>query len=160
MQMSTQNLPGMTQPAAGLRERRNQRVHACMRAQIFFAAVGASGEVRAVITTAPALFLFCFAQIGVHLALILGAGRALGFTRRELLLASNANVGGKNQNLLLLMLHAGIRPGFEQVLPVHGVQGPPQRPAWRQPRDGGRAWCQRCSLAHSATRAPLSQPSD
>ena len=65
----------------------------CAR-QIFFAAVGASGEVRAVITTAPALFLFCFVQIAIHLALILGCGRALGFTRREVLLASNANVGG------------------------------------------------------------------
>ena len=62
--------------------------------QIFFAAVGASGEVRAVITTAPALFLFCFVQIAGHLGLILGVGRAAGFTRRELLLASNANVGG------------------------------------------------------------------
>ena len=63
-------------------------------AQIFFAAVGAAGEVRAVIQTAPALFVFCFLQIAVHLLLILGAGRMAGFSRKELLLASNANVGG------------------------------------------------------------------
>ncbi|CAL5229905.1 g13326 [Coccomyxa viridis] len=62
--------------------------------QIFFAAVGAAGEVRAVIQTAPSLFLFCFLQIAVHLLLILGAGRLAGFSRKELLLASNANVGG------------------------------------------------------------------
>ena len=66
----------------------------CGHTQIFFASVGASGEVRAVITTAPALFLFCFVQIAVHLALILGFGRLAGFSRREVLLASNANVGG------------------------------------------------------------------
>ncbi|CAK0784261.1 hypothetical protein CVIRNUC_007465 [Coccomyxa viridis] len=62
--------------------------------QIFFAAVGAAGEVRAVVQTAPALFVFCFLQIAIHLLLILGAGRLAGFTRKELLLASNANVGG------------------------------------------------------------------
>ena len=65
-----------------------------MAAQIFFAAVGAAGEVRAVVQTAPSLFVFCFLQIAIHLLLILGAGRLAGFTRKELLLASNANVGG------------------------------------------------------------------
>lgn len=46
------------------------------------------------VQTAPALFVFCFLQIAVHLLLILGAGRMAGFSRKELLLASNANVGG------------------------------------------------------------------
>ncbi|CAL8469320.1 g8861 [Coccomyxa elongata] len=62
--------------------------------QIFFAAVGASGEIRAVLNTAPSLFIFCFLQIAIHLGVILGVGRAAGFARKELLLASNANVGG------------------------------------------------------------------
>lgn len=62
--------------------------------QIFFAAVGASGEIKAVLTTAPSLFLFCFLQIAIHLGIILGVGRAAGFARKDLLLASNANVGG------------------------------------------------------------------
>ena len=44
--------------------------------------------------TAPSLFLFSSFQIGVHLGLTLGIGKLLGFTRRDLLLASNANVGG------------------------------------------------------------------
>lgn len=57
--------------------------------------VGASGSVSAVIQTAPTLFVFCTIQIAVHLGLLLGAGRLLGFTRRDVLLASNANVGGK-----------------------------------------------------------------
>lgn len=62
--------------------------------QIFFAAVGASGEIRAVLNTAPSLFIFCFLQIAIHLVIILGAGHAAGFARKDLLLASNANVGG------------------------------------------------------------------
>jgi hypothetical protein len=33
-------------------------------------------------------------QIGLHLVLLLAAGRAAGFSQRDLLLASNANVGG------------------------------------------------------------------
>lgn len=70
-----------------------------MAAQIFFAAVGAAGEVRAVVQTAPSLFIFCFLQIAVHLLLILGAGRMAGFSRKELLLASNANVGGRTPSV-------------------------------------------------------------
>lgn len=62
--------------------------------QTFFAVVGASGSVRAVLSTAPALFLVSGTQVGVHLALMLLVGRALGFSRPELLIASNANVGG------------------------------------------------------------------
>jgi uncharacterized membrane protein len=69
--------------------------------QIFFAAVGASGEVRTVINTAPALFVFCFLQISIHLVLVLVIGRAFGFKQKELLLASNANVGGIFSHLLM-----------------------------------------------------------
>lgn len=56
--------------------------------------VGANGSVAAVVRTAPSLFVFCLLQIGVHLAIILGLGKLFGFTRRDVLLASNANVGG------------------------------------------------------------------
>eukprot|EP00884_Botryococcus_braunii_P010496 jgi/Botrbrau1/19448/Bobra.0338s0069.1 len=62
--------------------------------QIFFATVGANGSVRDVIGTAPALFVFCFLQIAVHLGFILSVGRIAKFPLREQLLASNANVGG------------------------------------------------------------------
>lgn len=62
--------------------------------QIFFAAVGAAGSIRTVIQTAPSLFLFSSIQIGIHLAIILAAGKLLGFSRKDVLLASNANVGG------------------------------------------------------------------
>ena len=48
-----------------------------------------------VMATAPSLFLFSSIQIGVHLALILAVGKLLGIQRKDVLLASNANVGGK-----------------------------------------------------------------
>lgn len=63
--------------------------------QIFFAAIGASGSIAAVIRTAPALFAFSAAQLAVHLAVVLILGRVvLKLKLEELLLASNANVGG------------------------------------------------------------------
>lgn len=62
--------------------------------QVFFAGVGANGSVAAVVATAPALFAFSTLQLVVHVLLVLAIGRVLGFTRRDLLLASNANVGG------------------------------------------------------------------
>ena len=69
----------------------------CLIFQIFFAAVGAAGSIGIVMRTAPSLFLFSAVQIAVHLAIILGVGKLLGFRRRDLLLASNANVGGASR---------------------------------------------------------------
>ena len=62
--------------------------------QFFFAVVGASGSIAQVLSSAPGLFLFCLMQVFLHLVLILVGGWALGFSRKEVLLASNANVGG------------------------------------------------------------------
>jgi len=62
--------------------------------QFFFAVVGASGSIAQVLSSAPGLFLFCLMQVSLHLGLILVGGWALGFSRKEVLLASNANVGG------------------------------------------------------------------
>ncbi|KAJ8773196.1 hypothetical protein K2173_028373 [Erythroxylum novogranatense] len=62
--------------------------------QVFFTVVGASGNIWNVINTAPSIFLFALVQIAVHLAVILGFGKLLRFEPRQLLLASNANVGG------------------------------------------------------------------
>lgn len=62
--------------------------------QIFFAVVGASGNVWNVINTAPSIFLFALVQIAIHLAVILGLGKLFRFDQKLLLIASNANVGG------------------------------------------------------------------
>ena len=68
--------------------------HATLLLHVFFAAVGAMGSVRDVVATSPVLFAHSLLAIGAHLALVLLAGRALGMPLREVLLASNANVGG------------------------------------------------------------------
>eukprot|EP00850_Spirogloea_muscicola_P012015 SM000076S21836 [mRNA] locus=s76:482172:483992:- [translate_table: standard] len=62
--------------------------------QVFFATVGASGSLSQVMVTAPSLFIFSLVQVAAHLALVLATGRLAGLQRREVLLASNANVGG------------------------------------------------------------------
>lgn len=62
--------------------------------QIFFASTGANGSVAEVLRNAPALFFFSMIQVFVHLALLLGVGKVFGWQRRDVLLASNANVGG------------------------------------------------------------------
>ena len=62
--------------------------------QLFFASVGASGNIGIVVRTAPTLFLWSLVAISVHVGLVLGIERAIKFTRRETCLASNANIGG------------------------------------------------------------------
>ncbi|KAI3693323.1 hypothetical protein L6452_33158 [Arctium lappa] len=69
-------------------------VMAVILMQVFFAVVGASGNIRNVINTAPSIFLFAFIQLVVHLAVLLGLGKLFRFDQKLLLLASNANVGG------------------------------------------------------------------
>lgn len=67
---------------------------ALMIMQVFFASVGASANVPLVLSTAPALFVFSLLALSVHLGAMLLIGRALSLSWRELLLASNANIGG------------------------------------------------------------------
>ena len=62
--------------------------------QLFFAAVGANGSIAEVLCSAPALFAFSFLQVFIHLFLLLGVGKLLRWSRKDVLLASNANVGG------------------------------------------------------------------
>ena len=68
-------------------------IAACLL-QVFFAAVGAAGDVGAVLTCAPSLLAFCALQVFGHLTLTLATGALLRMPRRDLLLASNACVGG------------------------------------------------------------------
>lgn len=101
--------PGLTRPLAPAAD-----AVAAALLQVFFAAVGAAGSVAAVLGSAPSLFAFCGIQIFGHLGIVLFVGRVVpkllarlfrgenegkgesspGFALRDLLLASNANVGG------------------------------------------------------------------
>uniref|UniRef100_A0A0D9WKW3 Membrane protein YjcL n=1 Tax=Leersia perrieri TaxID=77586 RepID=A0A0D9WKW3_9ORYZ len=62
--------------------------------QVFFTVVGANGNLVDAVTKAPSVFLFALVQVSVHLAIVLGVGKLMGFDRKPLLIASNANVGG------------------------------------------------------------------
>ncbi|KVI10200.1 hypothetical protein Ccrd_011443 [Cynara cardunculus var. scolymus] len=61
---------------------------------VFFAVLGASGSIWNVINVAPCIFGFAFIQVTVHLIVILGLGKILNLDLKQLLLASNANIGG------------------------------------------------------------------
>ena len=62
--------------------------------QLFFGVTGGQGSIATVLSYGPQLFLHTLVQIAVHFAFAVGAGRALGLPFREVVLASNANVGG------------------------------------------------------------------
>ena len=62
--------------------------------QIFFAVIGASANVLVVLKVGPVLFLFAALILTVHLAVLLAAGRLLKLDLAELVIASNANMGG------------------------------------------------------------------
>ena len=62
--------------------------------QVFFVITGALGSIGSVVRTAPVLLLFSAVQVLAHLAFVLSVGPRLRLTRNEILLASNANVGG------------------------------------------------------------------
>ena len=64
----------------------------CM--QLFFAGTGAAGSLRVVAATGPVLLLYSFMQVGLHFVVLRALGRLLRLPIRELLLASNSNVGG------------------------------------------------------------------
>ncbi|MEW5307691.1 MAG: hypothetical protein WDW36_010069 [Sanguina aurantia] len=85
------------EPAA-LRLRSNSKKHTSTPPHppplVFFATIGACANVPLVLRNAPALFGFSAIALATHLALILGLGRLLNFSLRDILLASNANIGG------------------------------------------------------------------
>jgi uncharacterized membrane protein len=63
--------------------------------QMFFSATGAMGHIPTVLRIAPALFLHTSLQIAVHFLFSMVVGRGvLKLPFREIVLASNANVGG------------------------------------------------------------------
>jgi len=62
--------------------------------QVFFAAIGASANVRVVLTAGSKLFVFAALILAIHLLVILLAGRLLRLDLAEIVIASNANMGG------------------------------------------------------------------
>lgn len=62
--------------------------------QVFFAALGASANIIVVLRVGPKLFLFAALILLVHLVFLLAAGRLFKLDLAELVIASNANMGG------------------------------------------------------------------
>jgi uncharacterized membrane protein len=61
---------------------------------VFFAAIGASANIGVVLREGPVLFVFAGLILTVHLGFILVAGKLLRLDLREIVIASNANMGG------------------------------------------------------------------
>jgi len=62
--------------------------------QVFFATIGASANIGVVARVGPVLFVFAALILLIHLAVILLAGRLMGLDLVEIVIASNANMGG------------------------------------------------------------------
>ncbi len=62
--------------------------------QIFFAVIGASANVMVVMRIGPVLFVFAALILTIHLAVLLLGGWLLKLDLSELVIASNANMGG------------------------------------------------------------------
>jgi len=62
--------------------------------QIFFAVIGASANVAMVMKVGPVLFVFAAVILTVHVLFLLGVGALVRLDLFELIIASNANVGG------------------------------------------------------------------
>lgn len=61
---------------------------------IFFATIGASANIATVIKVGPILLLFATIIMTVHLVFILVVGKYTRLSLPELVIASNANIGG------------------------------------------------------------------
>ena len=62
--------------------------------QVFFAVIGASANIGVVLRVGPVLFLFAAVILLVHLLFILTAGKLFKLDLAEIVIASNANMGG------------------------------------------------------------------
>lgn len=62
--------------------------------QVFFAAIGASASIALVLKHGVMLFVFALVILAIHLATILGIGRLFRLDLAEIVIASNANMGG------------------------------------------------------------------
>ncbi len=62
--------------------------------QVFFAAIGASANIGVVLKVGPVLFIFAGLILFVHLIVILSLGKVFKLDLAEIVIASNANMGG------------------------------------------------------------------
>ena len=61
---------------------------------LFFFAIGVPASIGVLIRSAPILLLFCMIIVAVNMLFCFLGGKLLGFDLEEIILASNANIGG------------------------------------------------------------------
>lgn len=61
---------------------------------IFFVVIGVPASIKEIIVNSPMLFVFCIIMVAVNLLITLSFGKLFKFNLEEMLLASNANIGG------------------------------------------------------------------
>jgi len=69
--------------------------------QIFFATIGACANIQSVLQNGPVLLVFAAVVLLVHLLVILLAGKSAGLSLPQIVIASNANVGGPTTALAM-----------------------------------------------------------
>lgn len=73
---------------------KNASIIGTMLMQVFFAAIGASANIAIVLKYGPVLFLFAAIILSTHLLFLLTAGKIMKIDLAEIIIASNANMGG------------------------------------------------------------------
>ncbi|EKU71250.1 DUF819 domain-containing protein [Selenomonas sp. F0473] len=61
---------------------------------MFFFVIGVPASISEILTNAPLLFVFCLLMVAVNMLFVLIGGKLLGFDLEDILIASNANIGG------------------------------------------------------------------
>ena len=61
---------------------------------MFFFVIGVPASIMEILTNAPLLFVFCLVMVVVNMLFCLIGGKMLGFALEDILIASNANIGG------------------------------------------------------------------
>ena len=107
--------------------------------QIFFATIGATANIGVVLTVGPWLFVFAVITLSVHLVIVLTLGKIAGISLPDILVASNANMGGPDNSR-----SNGRGP---QV----GIIGRPRDPMWHIRLCG-------CDVSGSIGREPVTEP--
>ena len=80
--------PGFVGGIAGAQEIGTFLIH------IFFTVIGVPASIRLIVTQAPLLLLFCTIIVATNMIVSFSVGKLFGFTLEEIVIASNANVGG------------------------------------------------------------------
>ena len=61
---------------------------------MFFFVIGVPASIMEILTNAPLLFVFCLIMVVVNMLFCLIGGKMFGFALEDILIASNANIGG------------------------------------------------------------------